>query len=161
MLPGTGITELSISPSRINPGPPSVNSQCRTACAFEGAVSTNLASANLHRGCTLGPHQFHSTLDCQNAGSATRGENDTFYAHIGQKCARCASLYSELCGKKKSRAQGRAALPGTANLLLFHCLRAALLRTTRLIIRCRCSFESLFTRRSLLHLSSPYSLALC
>src|SRR5271155_3387823 len=45
MLPGTGITELSISPSRISPGPPSVKNQCLTTCAVVGAASTSLSKS--------------------------------------------------------------------------------------------------------------------
>src|SRR5580704_1361635 len=46
MLPGTGITELSINPSRISPGPPSVKNQCLTTCAVVGGATANLPSLN-------------------------------------------------------------------------------------------------------------------
>jgi hypothetical protein len=46
MLPGTGITELSINPSKISPGPPSVKNQCRTTCAVVGVAIANLSSLN-------------------------------------------------------------------------------------------------------------------
>jgi hypothetical protein len=46
MLPGTGITELSINPSRINPGPPSVKNQCLTTCAVVGAAIADFPKSN-------------------------------------------------------------------------------------------------------------------
>lgn len=160
MLPGTGITELSIKPSRINPGPPSVNSQCRTACTFEGAASTNLAISNLNVARPRVPIYFIRRSPT-NHGSGT-GAKTTHSTRASGKMARGVLAYiRSYAGRRKAARKPASRSTARRTTRFSVAFRRPLSPGTTLILGCLRAFSSLVTRHWPLHLSSPYSLALC
>src|ERR1700723_3192179 len=134
ILPGIGTIELSRSPNKISPGPPSVMNQCRTACAlvWGAAAIANFLGSSFIAVFLFSCHSQDLTLSAQflrrfaklaGSHSKPRGDPATVQpatkplsasqhplrASAAQNLSHCDSLLSGLCNKNSTEIR-----PGSA-----------------------------------------------